>query len=145
MQKAIKSRNHGLVVFNPEIGPLTGATTPGQRKPGSNGITQSSSFTGISPLDCLVSCQDTHWRVLPLCRGAVGVFYSRSRLSNFTLDTYLIMPSVKQGGIKYHGQSSNGGQTELFNHGRKTGLRELKNCIQTKCRRRKRLLQMMCH
>ena len=28
--------------------------------------------------------------------------YSFSELLNFTLDTYLIIPSVKQGGIKYH-------------------------------------------
>ena len=28
MQKTVKSRNHGLVLCNPEIGPLSGATTP---------------------------------------------------------------------------------------------------------------------
>ena len=46
---------------------LSGATIPGQSGPGSNGnegvlrIPQSSSITGTSPSDCLVSYQDTHW------------------------------------------------------------------------------------
>ena len=50
-----------LVLFNPLIGPLSGATTPGQSGPGSNGnegvlrIPQSSSIAGTSPSDCLVS------------------------------------------------------------------------------------------
>ena len=50
-----------LVLFNPQIGPLSGATTPGQSGPGSDGnegvlcIPQSSSTAGTSPLDCLVS------------------------------------------------------------------------------------------
>ena len=34
---------------------LSDATTPGQSGPGSNGISQSSSITGTSPSDCLVS------------------------------------------------------------------------------------------
>ena len=34
---------------------LSGATTPGQSGRGSNGIPQSPSITGTSPLDCLVS------------------------------------------------------------------------------------------
>ena len=53
--------------------------------PGSNGnegvlcIPQSSSTAGTSPSYCLVSY--TRWvGVLPLCREAVGVFYSPSRL-----------------------------------------------------------------
>ena len=66
---------------------LSGATNPDQSGSGSNGnegvlyIPQSSSITRTSSSDCLVSYQDTHsaW-VLPLCRGAVGVFYSPSRL-----------------------------------------------------------------
>ena len=51
-----------LVLFNP-----SGATTPGQSGPGSNGnegvlrIPQSSSTAGTSPSDCLVSYQDTRW------------------------------------------------------------------------------------
>ena len=50
-----------LVLFNPEIRPLSGATTAGQSGPGSDGnegvlhIPQSSSTTGTSPSDCLVS------------------------------------------------------------------------------------------
>ena len=61
--------NHGLVLFNPYIGPFSGATTPGQSGLGSDGnkgelrIPQSSSITGTSPSDCLVSYQDTRWEV----------------------------------------------------------------------------------
>ena len=50
-----------LVLFNPQIGPLSGATTLGQSGPGSNGkegvlrIPQSSSTAGTSPSDCLAS------------------------------------------------------------------------------------------
>ena len=49
---------------------LSGATTPDQSGPGSDcnegvlNIPQSSSITGTSPSDCLVSYQDTHWGVL---------------------------------------------------------------------------------
>ena len=80
---------HSLLLFNLLIGPSSAATTPGQGGPGSNGnegvlcIPQSSSIAGTSPSDCLVSYQDTRWgEVLPLCREAVGVFYSLSRLGN---------------------------------------------------------------
>ena len=50
-----------LVLFNPYIGPLSGATTAGQSGPGSDGnegglrISQSSRIAGTSPTDCLVS------------------------------------------------------------------------------------------
>ena len=50
-----------LVLFNPYVGPISGAITPGQSGPGSDGnkgvhhIPQSSSITGTSPSDCLVS------------------------------------------------------------------------------------------
>ena len=60
MPKTVNS-NHGLVRFNPLIGPLSGATTLGQSRPGSNGnegvlhIPQSFSITRTSPSDCLVS------------------------------------------------------------------------------------------
>ena len=65
---------------------LSGATTPGQIVPESDGnegvlrIPQSSSITGTSPLDDLAS----HAGYLlvggvPLCKNAVGVFYSPSR------------------------------------------------------------------
>ena len=60
--KCIKTvnANHRLVLFNPKIGPLSGATTLGQRGPWSDGnkgvprIPQRSSFAGTSPSDCLV-------------------------------------------------------------------------------------------
>ena len=61
MQKTVKAKNHGLVLFNPKIRPLSGATTPGQSGPGSDGnegvlcIPQSSSIIGTLPSDCLVS------------------------------------------------------------------------------------------
>ena len=53
--------NHRLVLYNPFIGPLSGATTPGQSGPRSNGnkrvlhIPQISSNAGSSPSDCFVS------------------------------------------------------------------------------------------
>ena len=66
---------------------LSDATTPGQYGPGSIGnervfrIPQSSSFTGASPPDCLVSYQaHSSEGVLPLCRESIGVFYSPRRL-----------------------------------------------------------------
>ena len=37
MQKTVKPRNHGLVLFNQLIGPLSGATTPRQSGPESDG------------------------------------------------------------------------------------------------------------
>ena len=68
---------------------LSGATTPGQSGPGSDvneevlHIPQSSSTAGTSPSDCLVSYPGhSLGGVLPLCREAVGVFYSPSRLGN---------------------------------------------------------------
>ena len=66
----------------------SGATTPRQCGPENNGnegvlhISQSSSITGTSPSDCLVSYPGhSLLGVLPLCRGAVVVFFSPSRLS----------------------------------------------------------------
>ena len=63
---------------------LSVAITLGLSGPGGNGyegvlcIPQSSSITGISPSDCLVSYPGHLFEsgALPLCRGAVGVFYS---------------------------------------------------------------------
>ena len=60
--KCIKTvnANHRLILFNPLIGPLSGATTQGQSGPGSHGnqgvlcIPQSSSIAGTSPSDCLM-------------------------------------------------------------------------------------------
>ena len=65
---------------------LSGATTPGQRGPGSDGneevlhIPQSSSTAVTSPSDCLMSYpgHSLGGEVLPLCRGTVNVFYSPS-------------------------------------------------------------------
>ena len=67
---------------------LSSITTPGQSRLGSNGneevlhIPQSSSITGASPSDCLMSYPRhllAAGEVLPLCRDAVGVFYSPRR------------------------------------------------------------------
>ena len=62
---------------------LSGATKPGQSGPGSNGnegvlrIPQGPSITETSPSNCLVSYQGHSLAgVLPLCRGAVSIFYT---------------------------------------------------------------------
>ena len=64
---------------------LSGATTPSQSGPGSEGneevlcILQRSNITGASPSDFLVSYQDTFvGGVLDLWRDVISVFYSRS-------------------------------------------------------------------
>ena len=50
-----------LLLFNPYLGPLSGATTPGKNRHKSDGnkgvlcIPQSSSIAGTSPADYLVS------------------------------------------------------------------------------------------
>ena len=68
--------------LSPIVRPLSGAITPGQSGPGSDGnegvfhIPQTYRITGTSSSDCLVSYPEH----LPLCRGAVGVFYRLSRL-----------------------------------------------------------------
>ena len=81
------------VLFNPYIGPYQVLPFRGQSGPGNNGnegvfhIPQSSSITGTSPSDCLVSYPgDSLGRVLPLCRGTVSVFYRPSQLGNFWLE-----------------------------------------------------------
>ena len=81
MQKSVNSRNHGLALFNPLIEPLSSATTLDQSGLASDSnkgilcIPQSSSITGTSLSDCLVSYpRHSLGGVLPLCRGAVGVF-----------------------------------------------------------------------
>ena len=62
---------------------LSGASTPEQSKPRSNGsegvlrVPQSSGIAGNSPSDCLVSYIRTLVEgVLPLCRDAVSIFYN---------------------------------------------------------------------
>ena len=85
--KTWNSRNQCLVLFHPQIVPLSGATTSGQSGPGSDvnkgvlHIHQRSSITGNSPSDCLVSLpgHSLVGDVLPFCKEAVGVFYSPSR------------------------------------------------------------------
>ena len=68
---------------------LSGTTTPGQSGPASNGnkgvlrIPRSPSITVTSPSDCLVSyLGHSLGGVLPLYRGAVGVFYTPSQQGN---------------------------------------------------------------
>ena len=66
---------------------LSDATTPSQSRPGSDSnegvlrIPQDSSIIGTSPLDCLVSYpKHSLSDILLLCRDAVGIFYTSSRL-----------------------------------------------------------------
>ena len=74
---------------------LSGVTSPNQSGPGSNGIEgvfcipQSPSITWISPSDCLVSYPGNSLvGVLPLCREAVFVFYSPSRLGKMKYSSF---------------------------------------------------------
>ena len=77
---------------------LSSATNPRQSEPGSGGNEGVlSSITGTSPSDCLVSYPRHSLRdrerwggVLPLCRDAVSVFYSLSRLGKILLWSYEI-------------------------------------------------------
>ena len=77
--------------IEPIDGTLSGATIPGQSELVSDGnegvlrILQSSSITDVSPSDCLVSYTGHSlivcvWRVLHLCREAVGVFYWETQI-----------------------------------------------------------------
>ena len=67
---------------------LSGATTPGQSGPGSDGneevlrIPLSSSIIGALKSDCLMSYPGPSWSggVLSISRDVVGLFYSPSRL-----------------------------------------------------------------
>ena len=69
MQKTVNSGNHVLVLFDPLIGPLSGATTPCLSGPGSDGnegvprIPKSSSITGTSPSNFLCHIEDTRFGV----------------------------------------------------------------------------------
>ena len=82
---------------------LSGATTPGQSGPGSNGnegvfrIPQSPSITGTLPSDCLVSYRGHSFgRGLTPCRGTVGVFYSPSRLGTPTKKNKGVWSNVRK-------------------------------------------------
>ena len=87
----------------------SGATISGQSGPGSNGnervlrIPQSTCITGTSPSDCLVSYpgHSFGWvgRLLPLCRCAVGVFYSPSQLGNCWKESSDVRSSNPLGGV----------------------------------------------
>ena len=79
---------------------LSGATTLSQSRPGSDGskgvlcIPYSSSITGASPSDCLVS-QSGHSLeegVISLCRDAVSIFYCPSWLGHLLLDLPDVSP-----------------------------------------------------
>ena len=77
---------------------LSGVTTLGQSESGSDGnervlcIPQSSSITGNSPSDCLVSYPGmTLVGVIPFYRGAVSVFYSPSRLGNIKAEDGILV------------------------------------------------------
>ena len=68
---------------------LSGATIVGQSGTGSDGsktvhgIPENSSITGATPSDCLVLYPSHSLEEdLTLCRDAVGVFYSPSRLGH---------------------------------------------------------------
>ena len=77
-----------IVLFNPKIGPLSGATIPDQSGPGSDAMKGYSAFPKVATL------LELHYQiiiiirtlvgggVLLFCREAVGVFYSPSRLCN---------------------------------------------------------------
>ena len=114
MQKSVESRKHGLVLFNPEIGPLSGSTTLGQCGHGSDGnkgvlrIPQSSSITGTSPSDRSVSYPGhSLGGVLPLCREAVGVFYipGRQGKQNKEIVSEIIWTWLWRGNLKRETES----------------------------------------
>ena len=80
------SKNYQFSSIWPIDRALSGATTPDQSWPGSDGnegvlrIPQSSSITGTSTSDCLISYPGhLLGGVLPVCRETVGVFNSYSR------------------------------------------------------------------
>ena len=83
---------------------LSGATTPGKSGPGSDDnegilrILQSSSITGTSASDCLVSYPGhlLGEGLLPLCGEAVGAFYSPSRLGHRRLVGAGAYPSAEK-------------------------------------------------
>ena len=88
---------------------LLGATTLGQSGPASDGdeevlhIPQSANITGTPPSDCLVLYPGYSLRggVLPLCREAVGVFYSPSQLGNQTIWCG-ILPGYSSNGLVWY-------------------------------------------
>ena len=83
---------------------LSGATIPGKSGPGSNAnegvlcISQSLIINGTAPSDCLESYLGHSFggAVLPLCRGAVGVFYSPCRRGNTELNVKTVLFQIFQ-------------------------------------------------
>ena len=83
---------------------LTGATILGQSGPVSDGnegvlhIPQSSSISGASPSDSLVSYLGHSLEgVLPLCKDAVWIFYNPSRLGFKTDISRYLLPNSTTG------------------------------------------------
>ena len=79
-----------LMLFDQYIGVISGATTPGQSGPGSNGNEGVLCITHYSNLTIRLFSVIT-WtligkEVLSLCRVAVSVFYSPSQLSKFKIE-----------------------------------------------------------
>ena len=82
---------HNFGLFSPLIGSLSGATTHGQSGPWCNGNEGVLNITGTSPPDFSVSYQDTRRGVLTLCRDAIGVFSSPSRLGQLVFWNYIYL------------------------------------------------------
>ena len=76
-----------IVLFDPKIGPFSGATNPGQSRPVNDA--QSLIINEATPLDSLMSIQNTHWEGLLLYRDRIVVFYSPTPLSRFSFCTHL--------------------------------------------------------
>ena len=100
---------------------LSGATTSSQSGPGSDSnegvlyIPQSSSITGTTLSDCLMSYEGHSLRggVLPLCKDAIGVFYSPSWLGSLVIEFSLFLDFVQPGGINMWSFDGQPVRTEL--------------------------------
>ena len=86
----------GLICSKTKQPTQSGATTPSQSEPGSDGnkevlrIPQSFSITGTSQSDCLVSNLGYSLAegFIPFCRDAVSVFSSPSRLGHSVMELW---------------------------------------------------------
>ena len=85
MQKLVLWRKHGLALFKQSIGSLSGATTPGKSRPGSDGnkgvlrIPQSSCITGTIRLFSVIS-RTLVGRVYPSANQTVSSNFKRGWL-----------------------------------------------------------------